>query len=1136
MQRIDQLRQTDPESPLLDFPDVGSADYIAAFWQEAGQCSPSAFGAAPLSYLEIKQDGITLARSELDKLGSVAGKSQSKLTTLGKANRSVDRLSRSFQGLGAALSALGIGAAATQIVRATDRMASMRGQIGLVTNSQQSLNDVYRRSLELSQQTSVGLQTTVTLYTRLARSTGELGLSQDELFGITQSLNQAFIVSGASAEESQRAMVQFSQALAGGVLRAEEFNSINEQTPYVLDQIAKGMDVTRGELRRMVVDGEVTSEAMLAALQKMAGAIEEDFGKMPDTVGRAMTRVRNDLLDTFGNVETGPLMEAMSEFEELVGDPGFKRSMQELASAILSVAGATAGVMGGLTDFAKFLGEEMAARINGIAGDDIVRLEQKLEDVEKKTTGWRGTLNKINGTFDAFEAKAATLRSRIDAARAAQEEAAAAAVLQTEATDDAADSVDRLDKAQRDAVDSGQKLAAVGLDTSDGMLNLAEAAGMVETKSEGATEKLQATRKELEGPFDQALQNVVERIDTAFSDAWVGAFDSFSDFADGIKDALRRLMGELAHIAITRPIVMSIGAAFGLGSAGAAAGGLGGLSNAITSAGGIGNLLSSGVSGMIGSLGGGVTNFLQGGAGLMESLNFAGGAQFFTGLENTLAMAGGGSVGLGSLLTGGAGLLGGIGASALFGGGTGTSIGSAVGSIGGTAASGTLLPMLGAAAGPVGAIAGALLGGGLGSLFGGSRPSHSTGTAVLDLSSGGITSSTGLRGSGASQELQDQATAVVQQLAGFAQLIGGSSGLIDVGVSDRSGFHLNGVKFGEDVDALIIDALDRITHSATNLDPALRHLILSFDGTAEQTTAYAATLVEAEGVLVNSALKLLDQFKGTADQAIAMAGALTTLSVAMNTDAVDAARQSYEATSMTLGERYAAQTASLRTLIADYDGSVASTQNLSGELSKNVQLTYQMATALMEASDAITSITGASADNIRQSIMSEEELRKARKSEINALVEELQTLADPEQIKSTVAEIATLNQQVFDSLGPFGQAAQNLGSAAGRFDSAAARIPSTFSVRVLSTGQPPVPEFADGGHASPGLAIVGEEGPELVRFNQPGYVHNAADTRAILGGNMGQPELQALAVMMSKQLKIWQRVTRDGESLRTTAA
>jgi hypothetical protein len=150
------------------------------------------------------------------------------------------------------------------------------------------------------------------------------------------------------------------------------------------------------------------------------------------------------------------------------------------------------------------------------------------------------------------------------------------------ATDAERLAVDKLVVAAYDAEKSA-KAAAGGID--------AQTASMV------------AATKEAD-PWVKALEGAVERIDTAFSEAWAGSFKSFSDFAGKLKEAFRQMLGELAHMAITRPIVAQIGAAFGLGGASAGAAASGG-------AGGVGGLMNIGS--MFGSLKSAWTGFQSGG-------------------------------------------------------------------------------------------------------------------------------------------------------------------------------------------------------------------------------------------------------------------------------------------------------------------------------------------------------------------------------------------------------------------------------------------------------------------------------------------------------------------------------------------
>ena len=161
---------------------------------------------------------VQLTRDELERLtgaqrsGTTA--TQSFAAAFGKANAAVGNATRSFSSLQGLIAALGIGKLVSETIEAANGYASLQGQLKLVTGSQQELNAVYDRSLALANATGQTTEATVNLYARLARSTEELNLSQDQLFDITEAINQSFIVSGASAQEASSAILQLSQGMA----------------------------------------------------------------------------------------------------------------------------------------------------------------------------------------------------------------------------------------------------------------------------------------------------------------------------------------------------------------------------------------------------------------------------------------------------------------------------------------------------------------------------------------------------------------------------------------------------------------------------------------------------------------------------------------------------------------------------------------------------------------------------------------------------------------------------------------------------------------------------------------------------------------------------------------------------------
>lgn len=231
---------------------------------------------------------------------------------LNKAQRETERRSKemreSWQRVGSAIqSAIGVvsaGAAIREYTRFADSFTNLSSRIRLVTSDSQEFLSVQRDVFEIAQRSRTGFENTADLYTRLARTAGTLGVSQKELLQVTESINQALVISGGSAESANAALIQLGQGFSSGVLRGEELNSVLEQAPRLAQAIATGLGVAVGDLRKLGEQGKLTADAVFKALQSQANSIQNEFNQMPATVGQATQRVSNSILLLVGNVDT----------------------------------------------------------------------------------------------------------------------------------------------------------------------------------------------------------------------------------------------------------------------------------------------------------------------------------------------------------------------------------------------------------------------------------------------------------------------------------------------------------------------------------------------------------------------------------------------------------------------------------------------------------------------------------------------------------------------------------------------------------------------------------------------------------------------------------------------------------------
>lgn len=184
-------------------------------------------------------------------------------------------------------------AVAGRFIAVADEINTLNARLRLVARSQEEFNRAQAALFDLAQRTRSSLGETIDLYTRIAQATKDAGVGQETLLQIVETINQAVQLSGASAQAANAALVQLGQGLGSGTLRGEELNSVLEQTPALADAIAKGMGITRGELRQYGEQGKITAEAVIAALQRQRDEVRSQFEQLPLTVGQAITRLRN---------------------------------------------------------------------------------------------------------------------------------------------------------------------------------------------------------------------------------------------------------------------------------------------------------------------------------------------------------------------------------------------------------------------------------------------------------------------------------------------------------------------------------------------------------------------------------------------------------------------------------------------------------------------------------------------------------------------------------------------------------------------------------------------------------------------------------------------------------------------------
>jgi len=321
--------------------------------------------AADKAVVELGRDakGAGTGLDKLDQSQRKAGNSAS-----GFATR-LTPLAALIGGLITAQSLANLARAAGEFTLLQNRIARLSPDLATATTTYQSL-------LTVAANTGQTVPNTVKLWETLTTSLKSLGATNAEVVSLTDTLQKIGKIGGSSAEETANALRQLGQSLAGGTLRAEEFNSIAEQTPELIRQLAAGAGMSMGEFRQAMLDGKISAELLFDLLLGRTTAVDTEFKKLPRSAADA------------GNAVQIAFAAAASEIDKALG------ASQRLAKALDALAKGTRQLFNP-TDQEKFNAllverEKLQASITQAEGTwrqnmpGQVKAREQLAEVEKQ--------------------------------------------------------------------------------------------------------------------------------------------------------------------------------------------------------------------------------------------------------------------------------------------------------------------------------------------------------------------------------------------------------------------------------------------------------------------------------------------------------------------------------------------------------------------------------------------------------------------------------------------------------------------------------------------------------------------------------------------------------------------------------
>ncbi len=255
----------------------------------------------------IDTNSIQAARAELNKAEIAFNGIEQEIE---QARQAQDKFNKSVKGgqdaAGAMMSKLkglattfGVAFGVQKVLDISDAMTSTSARLNLMNDGLQTTDELQDRIFQSAQRSRASYQTTADAISKMGIMAKDAFSSNDELISFTEQINKQFTIAGTSAAGVDAAMLQLTQAMASGVLRGEELNSVFEQAPTIIQAIADYLDVPIGQIRNMAAEGEITADIVKNAMFSAADETNAKFAEMPMTFGQVATVIGNKLLQTF---------------------------------------------------------------------------------------------------------------------------------------------------------------------------------------------------------------------------------------------------------------------------------------------------------------------------------------------------------------------------------------------------------------------------------------------------------------------------------------------------------------------------------------------------------------------------------------------------------------------------------------------------------------------------------------------------------------------------------------------------------------------------------------------------------------------------------------------------------------------
>lgn len=323
----------------------------------ADRASDSAFSSAGIQAVAQELYGyetrIQEIQNELDKAN---GKIEEMQEQTRNAQNAADKLHGIYQKVAAVLGTFATAQMIGKALDASDELTATTARLNMMNNSFKEINGGLETTDQLVQMVYASAQDARGSFSDMAAVVAKFGNNAREAFSSSTEVvdfanlvQKEMVIAGASTTEASNAMLQLSQALGSGVLRGDELNSIFEQAPNLIQNIADYLDVPIGQIREMASEGQLSADVVKKAVFAASDDINGKFNDMPKTWSQVWTSMQNQALMAFQGV--------LQKANDIANSDGFERFTESAINGLALIADGAVNVMDLLMQGAGFVAD-----------------------------------------------------------------------------------------------------------------------------------------------------------------------------------------------------------------------------------------------------------------------------------------------------------------------------------------------------------------------------------------------------------------------------------------------------------------------------------------------------------------------------------------------------------------------------------------------------------------------------------------------------------------------------------------------------------------------------------------------------------------------------------------------------------